>query len=203
MADSGSFYTKSGEELIRYVHFNIYLSASVSHCNLIDLNINYTGVDINLMPICQIWVKLVIIGERIVSIESFIRNPVCNYTQNILLFYLLFCRNFNACTPNPSKERITSSTEIFADAVLGRLKSKCLEPKVNVNMDHDIFRFLVKGKGREAADFPGSLLLEKADFLCFNMHKYWWYFLNSNGQGQTVHFPIRAKPDGLQNNIFW
>jgi hypothetical protein len=82
MADSGSFYTKSGEELIRYVHFNIYLSATVSHCNLIDLNINYTGVDINLMPICQIWVKLVIIGERIVSIESFIRNPVCNYTQN-------------------------------------------------------------------------------------------------------------------------
>ena len=53
MADSGSFYTKSGEELIRYVHFNIYLSASVSHRNLIDLNINYTGVDINLMPICQ------------------------------------------------------------------------------------------------------------------------------------------------------
>jgi hypothetical protein len=70
-------------------------------------------------------------------------------------------------------------------------------------MDHDIFRFLVKGKGREAADFPGSLLLEKADFLCFNMHKYCWYFLNSNGQGRTVHFPIRAKPDGLQNNIFW
>ena len=61
-------------------------------------------------------------------------------------------------------------------------------------MDHDIFRFLAKGKGREASDFPGSLLLEKADFSHFNMHEYWWYFLNSNGEGRTVHFPIRAKP---------
>lgn len=61
-------------------------------------------------------------------------------------------------------------------------------------MDHDVFRFLVKGKGREAKDFPGSLLLEKADFSRFKMHKYLWYFLNSQGQGRRVHFPIRAKP---------
>ena len=61
-------------------------------------------------------------------------------------------------------------------------------------MDHDVFLLLVKGKGKEAKVFPGSLLLEKADFSRYTMHEYWWYFLNSHGQGWRVHFPKRAKP---------
>lgn len=125
-----------------------------------------------------------------------LRNPIFNNVQRyiVICLILLFFRNFSTCTPHPSKERVSIYVEKFTDAVLSRLKSKCLDPKVNVNMDHDVFRFLVKGKGREATNFTGSLLLEKDDFSRFNMNDYWWYAFNDNGQGRAVHFPIRAKP---------
>ena len=102
-------------------------------------------------------------------------------------------RSFLTCSPPPSSDRVGFFVEQFSDAVLMRLKSKSLDPKVTLHMDHDVFRFLVKGKGRQAENFPGSLLLEKEDFSRFNMNQYWWYNLNNNGQGRAVNFPIRAK----------
>ena len=61
-------------------------------------------------------------------------------------------------------------------------------------MDQDVFRYLLRGRGRPATNYSGVVLLEKADFDRFNLPHYWHYFLNELGEGRAIAFPIRAKP---------
>ena len=83
--------------------------------------------------------------------------------------YFFIDRSFVTCSPPPSSDRVGFFVEQFSDAVLVRLKFNSLDPEVTLHMDHDVFRFLVKGKGRQGENSPGSLLLEKEDFSRFNM----------------------------------
>jgi hypothetical protein len=82
----------------------------------------------------------------------------------------------------------------FLCRLKGKLKSKSLDPIFNIDMDHDVFRFLFNGKGHPA-NMAGAVLLDKHDFDRMPLlDESWWYCLKKNGEGSKVDFPIRAKP---------
>lgn len=62
-------------------------------------------------------------------------------------------------------------------------------------MDQDVFRYLLRGRGRPATNYSGVVLLEKADFDRFNLPHYWHYFLNELGEGgEPLPFPLEQNP---------
>jgi len=68
-----------------------------------------------------------------------------------------------------------------------------MDAKVSIHLDHDIYRYAFKNKGRAAQNVPGSILLEKEDFGKLFLSPQWWYAFDCHGQGHAIHFPIRAK----------
>lgn len=73
------------------------------------------------------------------------------------------------------------------------LKGQSSSP-VYVNLELDIWRFVTCGKGK-ASEHKGSYLLDKNDLTRLkHLPNDWWYFLNQDGEGVAVDFPLKAKP---------
>jgi hypothetical protein len=94
----------------------------------------------------------------------------------------------------PSQERIEVFEESLKDAILSRLKSSSKNPRISVQLSHDIWRFLFYNKGRPAQHHSGWTCLEKEDFSRLQLPPYWWYAFDQHGQGHAVSFPMRVKP---------
>ena len=63
----------------------------------------------------------------------------------------------------------------------------------HIELDHDCWRYLVKGKGI-ASEQRGHYLYGINDFsLLLMLPPDWWYFLNEHGEGKKVDFPIKMK----------
>lgn len=105
---------------------------------------------------------------------------------------MILCRSYS--NPKPSPERTECCIHAFQVDVLQRLKSKAANAVIRTYMDHDVFRYLTRGRGRPATNYSGAILLEKDDFVKFNLPEFWHYFMNEHGEGRTIDFPIRAKP---------
>ena len=80
------------------------------------------------------------------------------------------------------------------ETVLGLLKTKAVKAVYNseTDIDHDIIRYVFRGKGTIAADNK-SMLYEKDDFIQFGLPPYWCFYLNPVGQGLSVEFPIKLR----------
>ena len=77
--------------------------------------------------------------------------------------------------------------------MVNALKSQRSTP-VYVPFDLDVWRFVTNGKGR-AAEHRGHFLYEKEELARLKfLPEDWWYYLNSNGEGIAIDFPIKAKP---------
>lgn len=61
-----------------------------------------------------------------------------------------------------------------------------------IDMDHDVFRYLFKGKGYPS-NLAGSIMLQKEHFSRMPLPDSWNYCLDAVGEGDEVDFPIRAK----------
>lgn len=64
---------------------------------------------------------------------------------------------------------------------------------VTVNIDHDVWRYLMRGKG-VPSNHVGYFLYDKHDFDRFaSLPPHWDYCLDENGEGTRVDFPVKAK----------
>ena len=63
-----------------------------------------------------------------------------------------------------------------------------------INIDHDVWRYLVRQKG-VPSEHKGYFLYQKTDFDRFaTLSAHWDYCLDAHGQGVTIDFPLKAKP---------
>ena len=61
-------------------------------------------------------------------------------------------------------------------------------------MGLDVWRFVTCGKG-VASEHCGNHLFEKDDLARFKyLPEDWWYYLNQDGEGVAVDFPLKARP---------
>lgn len=95
--------------------------------------------------------------------------------------------------PEIESNRIEHFKIKFLQAVKSKLRSSSLDPLFTVECEHDIFRYLVRGKGYPS-NVRGATMLEKDDFTRFALPSAWFYTLNKFGDGYRVEFPVRAKP---------
>ena len=58
---------------------------------------------------------------------------------------------------------------------------------------HDVYRYIFRNKGLPSR-IPGAILLQKEDFQRMMLPSTWSYTLDKRGEGQSVEFPVRAKP---------
>lgn len=92
---------------------------------------------------------------------------------------------------------IIEGSDAIALAILQHLKSKHQTSSAItvIDMKHDVFRYLFRGKGRTSSK-AGCTLLEREDFhRCkfFNTND-WDTYIDNLGDGAKVMFPIRVKP---------
>jgi hypothetical protein len=95
--------------------------------------------------------------------------------------------------PEIETNRIVHFKIKFLQEVKSKLRSKSLDPMFTVECDHDIFRYLVRGKGYPS-NVPGATMLDKDDLVRFALPSSWFYTLDKFGDGYCVEFPVRAKP---------
>ena len=50
-----------------------------------------------------------------------------------------------------------------------------------------------EGKGVQS-EHVGYKLYEKPDFCNLNLPRAWWYYLDHNGEGRAINFPMKIKP---------
>ena len=96
--------------------------------------------------------------------------------------------------PRISSERLEAAAVNFTEAILGLLKCKAVRAtySTEILLDHDIIRYLFRGRGKLSGDRI-SLLYEKEDFTRLCLPPFWYYYLNQLGQGVAVNFPIKLK----------
>ena len=116
----------------------------------------------------------------------------CLFINYILYIYIYIYRSYSRPL-TPSDDVLLESCREFAVGVVSCLKSASFSP-IYLPMRLDVWRFVVHQRGKES-NHRGHLMLEKNDvsrlkFLPNN----WWYFLNENGEGKAVDFPIKVKP---------
>lgn len=110
----------------------------------------------------------------------------------LYIVYIYIYRSYSRPL-TPSDDVLLESCREFAVGVVSCLKSASFSP-IYLPMRLDVWRFVVHQRGKES-NHRGHLMLEKNDvsrlkFLPNN----WWYFLNENGEGKAVDFPIKVKP---------
>ena len=102
-----------------------------------------------------------------------------------------FCRNYDK--PPIVENRLEEACRNFCIGITKALKSLRSTP-VHVNLDLDIWRFVTCGKGK-ASEHRGHHLFERDDLTKFKyLPDDWWYFLNQQGEGVPIDFPLKAKP---------
>ena len=68
-------------------------------------------------------------------------------------------------------------------------------------MGLDVWRYVTCGKG-VASEHRGNHLFEKDDLIRFRyLLEDWWYYINSDGEGVAVDFPLKARPALSQKKI--
>lgn len=73
------------------------------------------------------------------------------------------------------------------------LKSKSLASNGYIEIDHDIWRYVTKGKGI-ASEHKGHFLYQKEDFSRLSiLPSDWWYYFNQHGEGRKINFHLKAK----------
>ena len=87
------------------------------------------------------------------------------------------------------------TSEAFYLAIVPLLKSKAIKAFHNSQfaMRHDVYRYLFHNRGTQARDGK-HFMFNLKDFNRLNLPPYWWYVLDSNGQGKAIDFPIKIKP---------
>lgn len=75
--------------------------------------------------------------------------------------------------------------------MLAKLKSKTRN-NIVIDFEHDWFRSLFHGKGREARQ-KGYMLLEKNDFVRFQLPENWDVVCDGNGDGVRVKYPFKVR----------
>lgn len=76
-------------------------------------------------------------------------------------------------------------------AVTTKLKSHSRNNLI-FDFDHDCFRFLFFGKGKQSRD-KKSILLEKEDFINCNFVDNWDVVLDVNGDGVMIKYPVKVR----------
>lgn len=101
-------------------------------------------------------------------------------------------RHFN--NPSPPKEEIRKGTEAIGLGVLQHLRSKHghADSSTVIEIRHDVFRHLFKGRGK-ASGRTGFTELAKADFCRCHLPDGWDTFVDRLGDGQKVNFPVRVR----------
>ena len=90
------------------------------------------------------------------------------------------------------------ASDSLALGILQHLKSKYQTASATTVVDvrHDIFNYIFKGKGRPSRK-RGCILLDKEDFKrCkfFRECTDWDRYIDNLGEGTRILFPVRAKP---------
>ena len=112
-------------------------------------------------------------------------------TQNTTLSSL--CRGYDRRPRQAIISRLENATRAFVDGFLRTLKSRAQKSSL-IEMDLDIWRYVVEGKG-ERCSHRGHYLYQKRDFSRFcNLPADSWYYLAATGEGTSCRFPIKAKP---------
>lgn len=88
-------------------------------------------------------------------------------------------------TPTVSQDRLENAAKSFEAAIQKRLKTR--QEQCVVHFDLDVFRYCF-GKSNASRLF----LLD--DFKLLPMSSHWFHYLNVNGQGKRVKFPIKILP---------
>ena len=85
--------------------------------------------------------------------------------------------------PRISSERLEAAAVNFTEAILGLLKCKAVRAtySTEILLDHDIIRYLFRGRGKLSGDRI-SLLYEKEDFSRLCLPLFWYYYLNQLGK---------------------
>ena len=93
---------------------------------------------------------------------------------------------FRSLYNNPiiQQERIQKIMIGFLSGIKAKLKS--------LDCDNDVFCYLFKGRGC-TSNVTAAVTLNKEDFDRMQFPSSWYYYLNKNGEGQAVEFPIRVK----------
>ncbi len=107
----------------------------------------------------------------------------------VILFTCLF-RSYE--NPQISDQRIEQGSRNFYEAIARTLKGKSSAP-VDVYIDLDVQRWLWKDKGTPS-QHKGYTLYENAGFCRLSLPRTWWYYLDKNGEGRAISFPIKMKP---------
>ncbi|XP_031559337.1 uncharacterized protein LOC116295605 [Actinia tenebrosa] len=111
--------------------------------------------------------------------------PSCHLNDHLIRTY---------DNPVITRERIQHGAALFLEAVLTILKSNAVKVSYSaeIRLDHDIVRYVFRGKGKQAADGV-CMLYDKYDFIRFDLPEYWYYYLHELGQGIAIDFPIKLK----------
>lgn len=88
-------------------------------------------------------------------------------------------------------ERLMRAVDTLRVSVLSKLKNKS-RCNVVIDFDHDCFRSLFHGKGREARE-KGYILLYEVDFSRCKLPEKWDLVCDSNGDGVRVKYPFKVR----------
>lgn len=94
--------------------------------------------------------------------------------------------------PIVQPERLIRAVDTLRVSVLNKLKNGSFGDVV-IDFDHDCFRKLFYGKGREAND-RGYVLLEKEDFVRCQLPENWDFVCDIHGDGVRVEYPFKVRP---------
>lgn len=129
-------------------------------------------------------------GYRVFFFFSFLfcLNPLDLY----IYLHICICRNFEK-PARPSDERLHHASREFYAGIITNLKGKSQAP-FYVSIEMDMWRYVSFNKGI-ISNHRGHKLYQKDDFSLFRfLPNHWWYWLNKDGEGQAVDFPLKIKP---------
>ena len=111
--------------------------------------------------------------------------------KNCYLKYSISTRGYER-PPKPTITRLEHATRMFASGISSMLKTKVLGNGL-IEIDLDIWRYIVQGKGIPC-EHRGHFLNQEKDFNRFHMlPSDWWYYLSEQGEGKKIDFPLKAK----------
>ena len=92
--------------------------------------------------------------------------------------------------PKPEQCRIEQASRNFFHCITKALKGRSPNISADAQIDLDIQRWFWKGKGVLSLH-RGCKLYERKDFCNLSLPETWWYFLDKNGEGRAIDFPIK------------
>ena len=110
----------------------------------------------------------------------------------------ILCTNINAPhrsyeNPNPPVRELYDSCTSMITAIKDSLKSGCIKKnRVNIKFRSDCFKFLFGDKGKVDGSRSGRLY-ELEDFPHSYFSENWYKYLDKNGDGYEIDFPVRMK----------